>query len=296
MIGIIPAGMVLFLALWCGVISAETGTAHGIPDQGGIASGSGEAVFEGRAEPGKAAKAPDVKGMALADAERNALLEAVRPVVHPVIFEREKDFLARVLTPGKGRILDGAQVVAEEATDSGGFRVTMKARVRGDVAEEVLLKGLARRTILMSGGTADGKTVKGYWPGAALSSSLRRKGYTIVDLAGVNDEKTKGLMAALKAGDRETGRPLFIWLLAGSVIESHLSASFSEKTGEMYSSRATGYARIARPAGDRAVLAVRGVKGFGSTKAKASLDAVDKASSVLAVKVVKCYSGRNKRK
>jgi hypothetical protein len=292
----IPPALIFLLALYCGICSAGSGDGGNLRNEGGAPSVSGEIVFEGRAEPGSGTKGPDVKGMAVADAEGNALLEAVRPMVHPVLFIRERDFLLKVLMKRKGDILEGAHIVSEGGTESGGHKVLMAAHLRSDVAENVLLPRLATRIIFLTPRGEDGKPSKGNSLGSAVSSLARKRGLKVVDLAGLYDERTKSLISALRSGDREGALPLYLYLLAGAVMEGRVTAAFSEKTGEIYSSRAEGSLCVARAGRDSVTFAVHGVKGFGSNERKANLDAGLKASAALSSKAIKSFSGRQKKK
>jgi hypothetical protein len=296
MLRIIPVAVMLLFVLCCGICSADFREGNNPPDQGSAPLVSGETVFEGYVEGGDGIKGSGAKGGAVAAAERSALLEAVRPVVHPTLFIRERDFLLKVLMQRKGDILEGARIVSEEGTESGGYKVLLGVRVRGDIAESALLAHLGTRIILLTSEVVDGKASKENALGNALASLARKRGLKVVDLRGLYDDQTKGLISAFRSGDREAMKPLCLYLLAGAVMEGRVTAAFSEKTEEIYSSRAEGSLRVTKAGKDAVTFAVRGVKGFGSNGRKANLDAAEKASAALSFKGAKYLSGRQKKK
>lgn len=192
-------------------------------------------------------------------------------------------------------ILEGKRIVSDEGSESGGREVVMAALVREDLVEEAILGKLPRRVIIFTG-PADGTASKGYVVDNALSSAARKRGYNKVDLTKLNDERSKSLVASFRSGDRTAARPLCLYLLAKFIMEGSASARFSERTGDIYSSRADGAVKLTGAKGEPSSFAANGIKGFGSNDSSANLDALKKASALLASKAAKSLSFKEQKR
>jgi hypothetical protein len=238
----------------------------------------------------------DGRARAVIDAERDALLGALKQVVHPMVFSYEKDNVVRVLMAKKGSLFPEPGLIVEEGAEADTYIVRMSARISRDRLENVLMKYVAARRIILSvSDNPDGKPSKGHVLGSSLATAARGRGYRVIYPGDFADEKTKTLAAAYRSGDREAGKALGLYLLAATVIEGRVSAAHSEVTREIYSSRAEGSLRVTKIGGERTSFSVSDVKGFGSNEQKAGTDAMRKASVILSSKSVKSLSGRQKK-
>ena len=280
------AAVILFAVMYSPLCLADS-TPTGGGDQGQPAPV--DIASEGRALPRKGEDPAKARQRAIADAERNAFLAVLKPLVQEKIFAEEQNSLGKILMIKRGAILAGPGLVVEEREEAGACVVDMTLPVLANRLHEVVMSVFAsRRAVLLS--------AQGEGLGSALRSRARAGGFRLMDFGEFSDEKAKTLLAAIRSGDKESGKALALYLLAGSVIEGRVNSSFSEVTGEVFSARAGGSVRVTRLGGPSATFSVGGIKGFGSNEKKARLDAAGKASAALASQAVKSLSGRQKRK
>jgi hypothetical protein len=238
----------------------------------------------------------DARAKAVADAEREALLEGAKQLIHPTVFFREREHLLKALFAKKDSLFLEPGLIIEEWTEADTHMVRMSVRISRERMENVLMKYVASRRIIATvSGDLDGKPAKGHVLGSALSAAARRTGYRVIYLGEVADKKTLALARAFRTGDREAGKALGLYVLAAAMIEGRVSTTYSEVTREIYSSRAEGNLRVTKIGGEPAHFAVKDVKGFGSNERKAGVDAMEKASVILSSKSVKSLSGRQKK-
>jgi hypothetical protein len=238
----------------------------------------------------------DGRARAVVDAEKEALLGALKQVVHPAVYSHEKDNALRLLIAKKSTLFLEPGLIVEEGAEADTYIVRMSARISRDRLESVLMKYVAARRIILSvSDNPDGKPSKGHVLGSSLAAAARVRGYRVIYPGDFVDEKTKTLAAGYRSGDREAGKALGLYLLAATIIEGRVSTAYSEVTREIYSSRAEGSLRVTKIGGERASFSVSDVKGFGSNEKKAGTDAMQKASVILSSKSVKSLSGRQKK-
>jgi len=293
---VILAGAALLCAVDCSVGRANPSGDTGPEVWQGQAPLPLEVFSEGRARVKAGEDIGAARARAVVEAEKEALLGALKQLVHAEVFFQEKDYLLRLLMAKKGSLFLEPGLIVGEGADADAYVVRMNARISRERMEELLMRFAAARRILVSvSDSLDGKPSKGHVLGSALASAARAKKYKVVYPGDFADEKTKSLVSAWRAGDREAGRTLGLYLLTASIIEGRVQASYSEVTGEIYSSRAEGSLRVTKIGGERTSFSVKDVKGFGSNEKKAGADAMQKASVILSSKTVKSLSGRQKK-
>jgi hypothetical protein len=255
-----------------------------------------EVFSEGRVHMAAGGNIQNGRAKALVEAEKQALLEALRQLVHPEVFFREKNYVLRILMARKASLFLEPGLILGEGQEGDGYVVRMNSRISRERLENVLMRTIAARRILVSvSGSVDGRVSGGHALGGALASAAQARGYRVIYLGDFGDEETKALATACRSGDREAGKALGLYLLAGALIEGRVQAVYSEATSDIHSSRAEGNLRVTKAGGERASFSVKDIKGFGSNEKKAGADAIQKASVILSSKTVKSLSGRQRR-
>ncbi len=257
-----------------------------------------ENIVEGRAPADGGDDALAARQKAIENAQHQALLDGVRPLIHPVIFVRETDYLIKVLERVKNEAIREAEVVSESREEDGVYRIVMRSLVKRTVLEDALLGNLPSRKVIVnvsdisSAGRGRGHILRN-----ELGAHLRKKGYEMVDPRLQGDAASRRLFSLLRAGDREAQKLLGLYLLAATIMEGSLHAAYSQETSGIFSARAYGSMRAYKAAGRTpASFAVQGVKGFGGDKASSVSDAMHKAAAILSQKAVKPLPGRRIKK
>jgi hypothetical protein len=251
---------------------------------------------EGKARLAEGGDVLEARARALEDAEQEAMLDAVRPLVHPVVFSRERAHLLKILMPRKGEVFGAMEIMAEGMVDGDTVGVQIRARVKREPIEDILAKGVhAKRLVVVLTEEANPKGSGRHVFVGEFASAARKKGYEIADLGGPGGDRWRMLMGQVRRGDREAVRRLCVYALAGAIVEGDVRAAFSEETKEIYSSRASGSISVRRVGGTVRSFTARDVKGFGSNGRKSCIDATQKASMLLSSKAVKSLPGRQKK-
>ncbi len=255
-------------------------------------------TVEGKARVRQGENGPHARVRAVEDAQRNALIEAVRPLIHPVVLSREKETVLRILIPKKGSILTETEITGEQQPEPDLYTVFMKTKLARDRAEDILIRGLplAKRVIIITSDRWDGKPSDSRTLDRHLASLAIKKGYGRVDPGALTDGHSGGVLPALHSGDAEAVDRFLVYFLVSAVVEGRVGAVFSEETRQIYSSRAEGTIRVYKARGGAGSFAVRDVLGFGSNEKKSGTDAIGKASAILASKTMKSLSGGQKKK
>jgi hypothetical protein len=258
-----------------------------------------EIIVEGRAGPDVGGGSSDARQRAVENAQQQALLDGVRPLIHPVVFSRETDYLLKVLGPKKNEALSGVEVVSEGEAEGGAFRVVLRAFVQRDKLEEILLWSLpSRKVVVVTTDISGGRTGKGHILWNELTAFLNKKGYEVVDPRLQRDAPSQRLFSLLRAGDREAPKLIGLYFLAATVMEGTISTAYSQETSGIFSSRTHGSMRVYKVSSCKGPVsfAVRGIKGFGSDRGKSVSDATHKGAVTLSAKAVKSLSEGKHRK
>ena len=255
-----------------------------------------EVFSEGRARMAAGGNIQDGRAKAVVEAEKQALLEALGQMVHPDVVFHERNYVLRALMVKKGSMFIEPPLILGEGPEGDSYVVRMNSRISRERMENILIKTIAARRILVSvSDSVDGRSSGGHALGGAVASAARARGYRVIYLGEFRDEQTRALAVACRSGDREAQKALGLYLLAGALIEGRVQAVYSEATSDIHSSRAGGSLIVMRAGGERTSFSVKDVKGFGSNEKKAGADAIQKASVILSSKTVKSLSGRQRR-
>jgi hypothetical protein len=256
-----------------------------------------EIVIEGNARLEDGEDLSLVKQRALENAEGQALLDGVRPWVHPVVFSRETDYLLKALLPKKNEVLGPIELISEGWTETGIYMVTIRTGVRRDRLEDMLAGSLPPRGIVvMTLDRSEGKPLKRHILQGEVTALLKRKGYEVVDPR-LFDVSSRRLFSLLRAGDREAPKFLGLYFLAATIVEGSLDAAYSQETSGIFSSWAQGSLRIYKRGGKEPVsVTVKGIKGFGGDRNRSVINALEKSAAVLSVKATKSISERQRKK
>ncbi len=259
-----------------------------------------EITFEGSAKLESGEDPSQGMQRALHNAEDQALLDGARPLIHPVVFSRERAYLLKVLRPRKNEVLAFVEPVSEGLTEDGVYRVIIRAGIRRDRTDrigEMLAANLpAKRIIVMTADRTDGRPSKGHIFQDELAGLLKKKGYETIDPKGMTDDKSRRFITLLRRGDREAPKLLGLYFLAATIMEGSMNSVYSQETSNIFSSRSQGSLRIYRAGKEPASFAVKDIKGFGSDEKKSGLDAESKGSAILAARAVKSISEKERKK
>jgi hypothetical protein len=258
-----------------------------------------EIVVEGRAGPDIGVNPSDIRQRAVENAQQQVLLDGVRPLIHPVVFSRETDYLRKVLVPKKNEALSGVEVVSEGEAEGGAFRVIVRAFVQRDRLEEILLRNLpSRKVVVITTDISGGRTGKGHILRYELTAFLNKKGYEVVDPHLQGDVPSQRFFSLLRAGDREAPKIIGLYFLAATVMEGSIGTAYSQETAGIFSSRSHGSMRVYKASSCKGPVSfsVQGIKGFGSDRGKSVSDATHKGAAALSVKAVKSLSEGKRKK
>ena len=293
---VILAGAVLLAAIDRPVCWADPPETTGPEVWQGQAPLPLEVFSEGRARLKGGEDIQTARARAVVEAEKEALLGALKQLVHPEVFFQEKDYLLKLLMAKKASLFLEPGLIVGEGAEADAYVVRMNARISREGMEDMVMRFAGARRILVSvSDNLDGKPSKGHVLGGTLAAAARSRKYKVIYQGDFADEKTRVLASAYRAGDRDAGKALGLYLLAATIIEGRVQAVYSETTGDIHSSRAEGSLRVTKIGGERVSFSVKDVKGFGSNERRAGADAIRKASVILSSKTVKSLSGRQKR-
>ena len=265
----------------------------GIPEPGACPVSAREVICEGKVEMTKGESVESARERAMEEGRRQAILEAARPLVHPVLFSREGEYIGKVLAPHRSEILGETRVLREESGCGGTYGVRLAVMVMDGPVADLLAKGVHKKRLLIAfPEKGEGRVYGSGSLKEGFVSLAKKRGFQTVDLPAGAGSGLSSAPALPGGPDKEAVRRLCTYYLAGAVIKGSLHTAFSEETAGIYSSRAGGTLRIDKIGGTTATVAVTDVKGFGSNEKKACSDGAHKASAMLAAKAMKSLSVR----
>jgi hypothetical protein len=249
-------------------------------------------VAEGKAGIPEGKDTEEVREAAITNAREKAILKAAGLYVHPDLVSKEKVYLLKVLKVREGDIFNETKTLSENRDDSGILNVRMEFKINKGIVEEAISQNLFDdRIIVITEEKSNKKPTKKRILEQAIISKVKLKGYTVVGYRTMKNDTLTRLIAS-SGGGAAAVKSLGMYLLANTIIMGSVEASFSEKTQEIYSAHAKGYARVYNVGSNKSntITSGQNIKGFGSSEAKACLDALQKASTSLTEGVMKILS------
>lgn len=241
---------------------------------------------EGRATLAEGGDIDAAKAQALAAAKADAALKVAAQYVSRDVLVAQKRYLLKIFQPQADVIVEETKIITQRQ-EKGFCHVEIEAKANKVNIKNLLLKNLIKKqAIVITSEKNLGKPSKSRILAQELSQKIKKNGYRIVNCR--TADKT---VSAAGSGNNAAMRKAGLYCLTDIVIVASAETAFSEQTMEIYSAHAKGQIKIIKTGEDKELAAVMKteVKGFGSGKEKAGIDALKKIAvelSNVAVKVL----------
>ena len=232
----------------------------------------------------------EVRERALDKSKDEALLKAAESVVEKAILLREKSRLLLFFKPQREALIEEIKILSEAEREDRSYWIRVTAKVNAALLKDLLMKNLDNdRVIVVTLEKNLKQPLKRHILEHDLITRIKQKGYAIVDYRTIKNGTVSNLVSSIRQGNTEAVRKMGLYYMTDVVVVGFVETKFSERTQDIYSSRATGQVKIHRIGSRKELASVtrHDVKGFGSDEEKSGIDAIRKISPVLSGEALK---------